>query len=48
MTKTLKKRLGFNESALHWDLVNTQDKLVTAALKNGRRATIYENGRFVF
>ncbi|MDR1123366.1 MAG: aminopeptidase [Elusimicrobiota bacterium] len=48
MTKTLKKRLGFNESALHWDLINTQDKLVTAALKNGKRMTIYEKGRFVF
>jgi aminopeptidase len=47
MTKRLKKRLGFNESALHWDLINTQDKLVTAALKNGKRVTIYEKGRFV-
>ncbi|MDR0953294.1 MAG: aminopeptidase [Elusimicrobiota bacterium] len=47
MTKELKKQLGFNDSALHWDLVNTQDKLVTAKLKNGRRVTIYEKGRFL-
>lgn len=47
MNKALKKQLGFNESALHWDLVNTQDKLVTAKLKNGKKLTIYEKGRFV-
>lgn len=46
MTKELKKNLGFNESALHWDLVNTQDKLVTAKLKDGKHLVIYENGRF--
>ena len=47
MTKALKKQLGYNQSALHWDLINTQDKLVTAGLKNGKRVTIYEKGRFV-
>jgi aminopeptidase len=47
LTPALKKALGFNESALHWDLVNTQDKLVTATLKSGKRLTIYEKGRFV-
>ena len=47
MTKALKKRLGFNESALHWDLINTQDKLVTAMLKNGKHMVIYEKGKFV-
>jgi len=46
MTKALKKQLGFNQSALHWDLINTQDKFVTAKLKNGKHMTIYENGRF--
>ncbi|MDR1684200.1 MAG: aminopeptidase [Elusimicrobiota bacterium] len=46
MDKAAKKRLGFNQSALHWDLVNTQDKLVTAKLKDGRHMTIYEKGRF--
>jgi len=42
----LKQRLGFNESALHWDLVNTEDKTVTAHLSAGKRLVIYENGRF--
>lgn len=47
LDKNLKKQLGFNESALHWDLVNTQNKLVTATLKNGKHLTIYEKGRFL-
>lgn len=47
LTKELKKSLGFNESALHWDLVNTENKLVTAKLKNGKKLTIYEKGRFL-
>ncbi|WP_320170387.1 aminopeptidase [Maridesulfovibrio sp.] len=38
--------LGFNTSSIHWDLVNTEDKLVKATLVDGRRVTIYENGRF--
>ena len=42
----LRKELGFNDSALHWDLVNTQKKRVTAHLKTGKAVTIYENGRF--
>ena len=43
-----KRQLGFNESALHWDLVNTQKKRVTAHLKSGKSLTIYENGRFMY
>jgi aminopeptidase len=46
MTKELKRGLGFNESALHWDLVNTEDKSVTAYLTTGKRCVIYENGMF--
>ena len=46
LTAKEKARLGFNDSALHWDLVNTQKKRVVAHLKSGRRTTIYENGRF--
>jgi len=48
MTRELKKRLGFNDSALHWDLVNTEDKTVTAHLFTGKKLVIYEKGRFVF
>jgi aminopeptidase len=46
MTKALKTKLGFNDSALHWDLVNTENKTVTAHLKTGRKLVIYENGLF--
>jgi aminopeptidase len=46
LTRSRKKELGFNDSALHWDLVNTEAKTVTAVLKNGQRTVIYENGMF--
>jgi len=48
MTGALKKRLGFNESALHWDLVNTEDKTVTACLRSGKKVVIYEKGVFKY
>ena len=48
LTKDLKKKLGFNDSALHWDLVNTEKKTVTAHLKTGKRMVVYENGMFNF
>jgi aminopeptidase len=46
LTKDRKKKLGFNDSALHWDLVNTEDKRVTAYFKGGEKAVIYEKGMF--
>jgi len=46
LTKARKKAMGFNDSSLHWDLVNTEKKRVTALLKNGGRKVIYENGQF--
>lgn len=46
LTKAKKKRLGFNDSALHWDLVNTEKKTVTAHLRSGKKVIIYENGKF--
>jgi aminopeptidase len=48
ITKTFKKKMGFNDSALHWDLVNTEDKTVTAYLTNGKKMVIYENGMFKY
>jgi len=48
LTKALKKRLGFNDSALHWDLVNTENKTVTAHLKTGKKMVIYEKGMFKY
>ncbi|MFH2218097.1 MAG: aminopeptidase [Pseudomonadota bacterium] len=48
LTKEQKKKLGFNDSALHWDLVNTEKKRVTAHLTSGKKITIYENGTFTY
>lgn len=42
----LKAELGFNDSALHWDLVNTEDKTVTATLAGGGKKVIYQSGEF--
>jgi aminopeptidase len=46
LTAARKRQLGFNESALHWDFVNTRKKRVTASLEGGGRKVIYENGVF--
>ena len=48
LNSKLKKELGFNDSALHWDLINTEDKVVSAKLKNGKKITIYEKGMFKY
>ena len=48
MTKQKRASLGFNDSALHWDLVNTEDKTVTAHLAGGKKKVIYERGRFKY
>ncbi|MGD9304985.1 MAG: aminopeptidase, partial [Desulfobacterales bacterium] len=45
-TKRAKQKLGYNDSALHWDFVNTEKKTVTAQLQSGRKLIIYENGKF--
>ena len=46
LTPRKKAALGFNDSALHWDLVNTEKKVVSAILRDGSRKIIYEDGRF--
>ncbi|MBU1229686.1 MAG: aminopeptidase [Proteobacteria bacterium] len=51
LTQEREAELGFNASAMHWDLVNTEQKRVTAVIPGvnggtGRR-TIYENGHFL-
>ena len=48
LTPQRKRKLGFNDSALHWDLVNTEKKRVQAIGPGGRARTIYENGEFLF
>ena len=46
LTNKMKRKLGFNDSALHWDFINTEKKIVRARLKSGKKVTIYENGKF--
>jgi len=46
LDKKKKRALGFNDSALHWDLVNTEPKTVSAELTTGEKILIYENGEF--
>jgi len=48
LTKEMKRKLGFNDSALHWDLVNTENKTVIAHLGSGKKVVIYENGIFKY
>jgi len=48
LTKEIKEKLGFNDSALHWDLINTEQKTVSAVLKSGKKRVIYENGKFKY
>jgi aminopeptidase len=48
LTKRMKSELGYNDSALHWDLVNTEKKTVTAYLDSGKTVVIYENGCFKY
>lgn len=46
LDKDAKEKLGFNDSAIHWDLVNQSRKIVTAHFKDGKTKVIYENGMF--
>ena len=46
LTKAKKTTLGFNDSALHWDLVNKEKKTVTAYLTSGASVIMYQNGMF--
>jgi len=47
LTQERAEELGFNASSLHWDLVNTEPKRVTATLPGGGRRAIYEDGQFL-
>ena len=48
LTKAKKRQLGFNDSALHWDLVNTEKKTVTAHLRSGKKIIVYDKGMFKY
>lgn len=50
MTKLTPKdwdNLGFNDSAVHTDIIATSDRIVTATLKNGSKKVIYKEGKFI-
>ena len=40
------ERLGFNQSAVHTDIVSTSDRTVTALLRDGTERVIYAGGQF--
>ncbi len=46
LTKSQKIKLGFNNSAIHTDIISTANRTVTAFLTNGSEKTIYRNGEF--
>lgn len=48
LTSEMKEKLGFNDSALHWDLVNTEKKRVTALFAGGGKQVVYEDGIFLY
>lgn len=44
--KSVFAKLGYNESAIHVDMISTSDRTVTAILANGAKKVIYKNGQF--
>jgi aminopeptidase len=48
LTEEKKREMGFNDSALHWDLVNTEPKTVTAVLRDGMERVVYADGMFLW
>jgi aminopeptidase len=46
MTDQLAKKLGYNESVIHVDMISTADRTVTANLADGRELVIYRKGEF--
>jgi len=40
------KKLGFNDSSIHTDIVSTTDRTVTALLTDGTKKVIYKKGKF--
>jgi aminopeptidase len=42
----LARKLGFNESAIHTDMISTEDRTVIATLPDGKDVIIYKDGMF--
>ncbi len=47
LTDRQSEKLGFNDSAVHTDIISTTKRTVTAHLKDGSEVVIYKNGMFV-
>jgi aminopeptidase len=47
VTKAEWKKMGYNDSSVHTDIVTTTNRTVTAILPDGSEKVIYKNGRFV-
>jgi aminopeptidase len=47
VSKARWKKLGFNSSSVHTDIVSTAPRVVTAYLKDGSKRVIYKDGKFV-
>jgi aminopeptidase len=47
LTEAQFAKLGFNHSQEHTDIISTEDRTVTAVLKDGREKVIYRKGKFV-
>lgn len=41
------KKMGFNSSSVHTDIISTSPRIATATLANGKQKIIYKNGQFV-
>lgn len=39
-------KMGYNESVVHTDIISTEDRVVTAWLRNGEEVVIYKDGKF--
>ncbi len=48
LNKKEKIQLGFNDSAVHTDIISTTDRTVDAHMENGTMLRIYANGQFTF
>ena len=46
--KGIWKKMGYNDSSVHTDIVATSDRNVTATLVSGKKIVIYRKGQFTF
>ena len=40
------ENMGFNDSSVHTDIISTQNRIVTATLKSGKKIILYQDGEF--